>query len=84
VIVVAQTYWQAKKACDAADIVWDAGPTPAFDSTTILAQRKGALQAEHAVVATQIGEPGRHLAESGNVVEADYHTPYIVHATMEP
>ncbi|MDN7490475.1 MULTISPECIES: xanthine dehydrogenase family protein molybdopterin-binding subunit [Burkholderia] len=84
VIVVAQTYWQAKKACDAADIVWDAGPTPAFDSATILAQRKGALQAEHAVVATQIGEPGRHLAESGSVVEADYHTPYIVHATMEP
>ncbi|KWE61435.1 xanthine dehydrogenase family protein molybdopterin-binding subunit [Burkholderia sp. MSMB2157WGS] len=84
VIVVARTYWQAKKACDAADIVWDAGPTPAFDSATILAQRKGALQAEHAVVATHIGEPGRHLAESDRVVEADYHTPYIVHATMEP
>ncbi|RQS19872.1 xanthine dehydrogenase family protein molybdopterin-binding subunit [Burkholderia sp. Bp8992] len=84
VIVVAHTYWQAKKACDAADIVWEAGSTPAFDSATILAQRKGALQAEHAVVATQIGEPMRHLAEAGRIVEADYHTPYIVHATMEP
>ncbi|ABI86634.1 molybdopterin-binding domain of aldehyde dehydrogenase family protein [Burkholderia ambifaria AMMD] len=84
VIVVAPTYWQAKKACDAADIVWDAGTTPAFDSATILAQRKGALQAEHAVVATTIGEPARRLAEAGTIVEADYHTPYIVHATMEP
>ncbi|WP_322027205.1 xanthine dehydrogenase family protein molybdopterin-binding subunit [Burkholderia sp. BCC1977] len=84
VIVVAHTYWQAKKACDAADIVWDAGTTPPFDSATILAQRKGALQAEHAVVATTIGEPARRLAEAGTIVEADYHTPYIVHATMEP
>ncbi|MBN6728392.1 xanthine dehydrogenase family protein molybdopterin-binding subunit [Burkholderia multivorans] len=84
VIVVAQSYWQAKKACDAADIAWDAGTTPPFDSATILAQRKGALQAPHAVVATHIGEPARKLAEAGTVVEADYHTPYIVHATMEP
>ncbi|RAA36367.1 xanthine dehydrogenase family protein molybdopterin-binding subunit [Burkholderia multivorans] len=84
VIVVAQSYWQAKKACDAADIAWDAGTTPLFDSATILAQRKGALQAPHAVVATHIGEPARRLAEAGTVVEADYHTPYIVHATMEP
>lgn len=84
VIVVAQSYWQAKKACDAADVAWDAGPTAAFDSATILAQRKGALQAAHAVVATTIGEPERRLAEAGTVVEADYHTPYIVHATMEP
>ncbi|MBU9613080.1 molybdopterin-dependent oxidoreductase [Burkholderia multivorans] len=84
VIVVAQSYWQAKKACDAADIAWDAGATPPFDSATILAQRKGALQAPHAVVATHIGEPARRLAEAGTVVEADYHTPYIVHATMEP
>ncbi|MGR3908841.1 molybdopterin-dependent oxidoreductase [Burkholderia sp. SR8] len=84
VIVVANSYWQAKKACDAADVVWDAGTTPPFDSATILAQRKGALQAEHAVVATRIGEPARRLAEAGTVVEADYHTPYIVHATMEP
>ncbi|OXH84989.1 hypothetical protein CA830_30065, partial [Burkholderia multivorans] len=51
---------------------------------TILAQRKGALHAPHAVVATHIGEPARRLAEAGTVVEADYHTPYIVHATMEP
>ncbi|HDR8910211.1 TPA: xanthine dehydrogenase family protein molybdopterin-binding subunit [Burkholderia multivorans] len=84
VIVVAQSYWQAKNACDAADIAWDAGATPPFDSATILAQRKGALQAPHAVVATHIGEPARRLAEAGTVVEADYHTPYIVHATMEP
>ncbi|MFT4067869.1 molybdopterin cofactor-binding domain-containing protein [Paraburkholderia sp.] len=84
VIVVAATYWQAKKACDALDVQWDDAGTPLFDSATILAQRKAALMSEHAVVATRIGDAATPLAGARAVVEADYHTPYIVHATMEP
>lgn len=83
VIVVAQSYWQAKTACDAADIEWNPGAAPHLDSATILAERKGALQSDHAVAATRIGTPEAALA-TGHVIEADYHTPYIVHATMEP
>ncbi|MDR3098182.1 MAG: molybdopterin-dependent oxidoreductase [Paraburkholderia sp.] len=90
VIVVANTYWQAKKACDALDVQWEAGAVPA-DSAAILAQRKAALMSEQAVAATRIGDApaqfnaATHDAGAGvKVVEADYHTPYIVHATMEP
>ncbi|MFX1766560.1 molybdopterin-dependent oxidoreductase [Paraburkholderia sp. A1RI-2L] len=92
VIVVANTYWQAKKACDALDVQWDAGALPA-DSAAILAQRKAALISEHAVAATRIGDaPAQFEAAHATggaspgvkVIEADYHTPYIVHATMEP
>lgn len=87
VIVVANTYWQAKKACDALDVQWEDGPLPA-DSATILAQRKAALMSSNAVVATRIGDASVRFdaAQSahGRVIEADYHTPYIVHATMEP
>ncbi|MCC8391685.1 molybdopterin-dependent oxidoreductase [Paraburkholderia sp. MMS20-SJTR3] len=88
IIVVAATYWQAKKACDALDVQWDDAATPAFDSPTILAQRKAALMSEQAVVATRIGDAAAQFAAAPahrhTVVEADYHTPYIVHATMEP
>ncbi|NMM03045.1 xanthine dehydrogenase family protein molybdopterin-binding subunit [Paraburkholderia sp. RP-4-7] len=84
VIVVAQSYWQAKKACDAADVQWDPGQAGAFDSATILAQRKGALQSGDAVVATKTGQPEPIFAAGHATVQADYHTPYIVHATMEP
>lgn len=83
VIVVAQSYWQAKTACDAADIEWNPGSAPHLESAAILAQRKGALQSDHAVAATRIGTPEAALA-AGHAIEADYHTPYIVHATMEP
>lgn len=83
VIVVGQSYWQAKTACDAADIEWNPGTAPHLESATILAQRKGALQSDRAVAATRIGTPEAALA-AGHAIEADYHTPYIVHATMEP
>ncbi|MDR5815375.1 MULTISPECIES: molybdopterin cofactor-binding domain-containing protein [unclassified Caballeronia] len=85
VIVVAQSYWQAKKGCDAVDVQWDDGGTAPFDSATILAQRKAALNATGAPVATRIGDAAAYLdAPQARVVEADYHTPYVVHATLEP
>ncbi|WP_082814194.1 xanthine dehydrogenase family protein molybdopterin-binding subunit [Paraburkholderia monticola] len=84
IIVVAATYWQAKKACDALDVQWDDAGTPPFDSATILAQRKAALMSERAVVATHVGDAAAQFANAQRVIEADYHTPYIVHATMEP
>jgi len=46
--LVAQSYWQAKKGCDALDVQWDEGGAPRFDSATILAQRKAALMASQA------------------------------------
>jgi len=90
VIVVANTYWQAKQACDALDVQWDDGAAPA-DSAVILAQRKAALMSAHAVTATRIGDAPAQFetavargASGAKVIEADYHTPYIVHAPMEP
>jgi isoquinoline 1-oxidoreductase beta subunit len=101
-IVVADTYWQAKQACDAAQVEWSAPAGGLFDSATILDERKGALQAGNAVVATRLGDPQAWFADSHEdsqtdpqastqastqaptIVQADYHTPYIVHATMEP
>ncbi|WP_028225631.1 xanthine dehydrogenase family protein molybdopterin-binding subunit [Paraburkholderia ferrariae] len=84
VIVVAASWWQAKQGCDALDVQWDDGGAAPFDSEAILAQRKAALMTEQAVVATRIGNAAERLAAAHAVIEADYHTPYIVHATMEP
>jgi isoquinoline 1-oxidoreductase subunit beta len=84
VIVVAASYWQAKKGCDALDVQWDDAGVAPFDSATILAQRKAALMAEQAVVATRIGDASARFEGARATVEADYHTPYIVHATLEP
>jgi len=83
-IVVALSYWQAKQGADALELEIDPGPAKGLDSEAILAARTAALAAGEAVVATRLGDPDGALAKGGGkVIEADYHTPYVVHATME-
>lgn len=82
-IVVATSYWLAKKGADALEIDVDPGAAKGLDSDNIMAARKAALGASEAVVATRLGDADAVLAAGGRLVEADYHTPYIVHATME-
>ena len=85
VIVVADSYWTAKRAADALVVEWDAGIAATLDSGKIMEQRLAALDTDKAVVATQIGEAEAMLAAAGSkMIEARYHTPYLVHATMEP
>lgn len=83
VIVVADTYWIAKQACDALDVDWQEAATE-LDSKTIMAEREAALHGGHAGVATRLGDADALIAGAPHVITADYHTPYIVHATMEP
>lgn len=82
-IVVATSYWLARKGAEALELEVDPGPARSLDSDQILAARQAALGAPEAVVATKLGDPDAVLAGGGKHVEADYHTPYIVHATME-
>ncbi|SDP68402.1 isoquinoline 1-oxidoreductase, beta subunit [Ralstonia sp. 25mfcol4.1] len=82
-IVVATSYWLAKKGADALELDVDPGAAKDLDSDNIMAARKAALGAPEAVVATRLGDADTVLSAGGRIVEADYHTPYIVHATME-
>lgn len=82
-IVVATSYWLAKKGADALELDIDPGAAKDLDSDNIMAARQAALGAPEAVVATRLGDADAALSAGGRIVEADYHTPYIVHATME-
>jgi isoquinoline 1-oxidoreductase subunit beta len=85
VIVVADSYWIAKQAADALVVEFDDGAAAGLNSRKIMDQRLAALDSDKAVVATNIGDVASILNASGNkVIEAQYHTPYLVHATMEP
>jgi isoquinoline 1-oxidoreductase subunit beta len=85
VIVVADSYWIAKQAADALDIEFDTGAAAGLDSKKILDDRNAALDADKAVVATKLGDAQQVLdARAKEVIEARYHAPYLVHATMEP
>jgi isoquinoline 1-oxidoreductase beta subunit len=85
IIVVADSYWIAKQAADALVVEFDDGAAAGLNSRKIMDQRLAALDSDKAVVATNIGDAASILnASSNKVIEAQYHTPYLVHATMEP
>ena len=84
VAVVADTYWQAKTALDAMPKVWDDGPNTKLNSADYDADLKQLLGAEKAVVARQEGDAAAALKAAAKVVEGDYYTPLLHHATMEP
>jgi isoquinoline 1-oxidoreductase subunit beta len=82
-IVVAKTYWQAKRALESANLEWSAGGSE-FASATAFDQ----LYAQR----LSSGPFFKHV-EKGNAssafddptkLEATYQLPFVAHATMEP
>jgi isoquinoline 1-oxidoreductase beta subunit len=84
VAVVAETWWEAKKALDALPIVWDEGPNAKVSSATIADMLKEGLDAEQAFVRTSVGDAKGTFAGAAKKVEAVYAYPFQNHAPMEP
>jgi len=84
VAVVADTWWRAKTALDALPIVWDEGSGAAQSSATIAAHLKEGLAAPTAYPMRNEGDALKAIAGAAKKVEAEYSTPFLAHATMEP
>ena len=85
VAVVADRFWRAKAALDALEVAWIAGSAATLDDAKISAELKAALGDDaSAAVAKQVGDAAAALKGAAKVVSAEYHVPYLAHATMEP
>ena len=84
VAVVADSWWQAKKAADALAITWDEGTYGQVSSATIKDFLRTGLAAEQAGVGRKDGDIVMGLAQAVKRVEAEYYVPFLGHATMEP
>ncbi|HUQ09740.1 MAG TPA: xanthine dehydrogenase family protein molybdopterin-binding subunit [Steroidobacteraceae bacterium] len=83
VAVVADSWWRAKKARDALQIEWDAGPNAALNDAKIAQTlRKGA--AADGKVARNDGDVDAAIKSAARVVRAEYELPLLAHATLEP
>lgn len=80
VAVVADTFWQAKKALALLEVQWDTSGVEAIDSAQ-LRTRYEALAQTPGVPALAKGEQG---GGGGAVVERVFYVPFLAHATMEP
>jgi isoquinoline 1-oxidoreductase beta subunit len=86
VAVVADNWWQAKTALDALPLTWDAGANASVSSESIAAMLRAGLDAADADagVGREHGDVAVGLAQSATRLTAEYHLPYLAHATLEP
>ena len=80
VAVIATNTWAARQGRDALKPVWHDGPAAGFSSSA-LAREYARLAATPGTVARASGDVA---AGAGKRLEADYATPYLAHAAMEP
>ena len=92
VVVVAEHFWQARKARDALRIQWDPGPNAELDNARIRALLQeaaakpgiSALGREEVSAALKTGNAAAALKRAATRFTAVYELPLLAHATMEP
>ncbi len=84
VAVVADNWWRANEAAKRLAIAWDEGAWGGASDATIAASLREGLDAKDLPSAHHAGDPDAALASAAKVIEAEYDSPYLSHATMEP
>lgn len=84
VAVVADNWWRADEALRALRVTWDSGENRAVSSDSIATYLKAGLEEPHMPVARSNGQINKALTGAKKVLQADYYTPLLNHATMEP
>ncbi len=81
VAVVADTFWQAKKAKDALVIDWDEGDFAQISSADLW-REYGAMADRAGPLFEQRGKPD--FSSSTSIIEGELRFPFLAHAPMEP
>jgi len=85
VAVVAEHYWQARLALAKLTANWQPGEGGAFDDGALETMYRNALAGDAGwVEAEKHGDAPAALAASRGVIEAEYRSPWLSHAPMEP
>lgn len=88
VAVVADGYWQAKKALERLDIEFEQNGSEAVEQSEIFNQFTADMDAATAdddeILDFRQGDANGALTSADSVVEAEYRVPFLAHAPMEP
>jgi isoquinoline 1-oxidoreductase beta subunit len=88
VAVVADGYWQAKKALDRLDIEFEKNGSETIEQSDIFKQFTADMDSATAegeeILDYEQGDTDTALANAEGIVEAEYRVPYLSHAPMEP
>jgi isoquinoline 1-oxidoreductase beta subunit len=83
VAVVADDAWSALRGREALEVEWDYGSNARLDSTRLERDLRLGLEKRGKAVRKH-GDARRALQRASRVLEADYRTPLLAHATLEP
>jgi isoquinoline 1-oxidoreductase beta subunit len=84
VAVVADSWWRANRSLGKVKIEWDVGANGAVSDATIMAMLREGLADPKIAEARKVGDTSATFSSAAKVVEAEYSSPYLNHATMEP
>jgi isoquinoline 1-oxidoreductase beta subunit len=83
IAVIANNTWAALKGRDALKIVWDDGPNGSFDSVAYKGMLEEAVRKPGKVERNE-GDVDAALGSAAKMISAEYYSPHIAHAPMEP
>jgi len=83
VAVIANNTWAAMKGRDALKITWDDGPNGSFDSVAYKAMLEENVRKPGKLERNE-GDVDAALGSAAKVITAEYYSPHISHAQMEP
>ncbi len=84
VAVVAGNWWQANQAVKALKVDWENGAKGEVSSATIMNKLKQDIAAPSQPLARKDGDTAQAFASAHKLLEAEYTTGFVNHATMEP
>lgn len=84
IAVAATNWWQANQALKAIKVEWENGSKGQVSSDSIMAYLRDGLAVKEAPIARKDGDVERAFVGAHKILEAEYTTGFMNHATMEP
>lgn len=84
IAVIAEHWWQAKKASEQIIVEWDEGAFAKISTEDLKKEYQEKIDAEDNPVMRKDGDVNKAFESAYKTVEADYYFPFLAHAMMEP
>jgi len=84
VAVVADTYWRARQARAALVVEWDEGAGAALSTASIMEGLRDAAANGKPIDINRAGDAAAAMASATKTLKAEYESPFLAHATLEP
>ena len=83
IAVIADVYWHAKSALEKLPVEFEDGTNAGFSSAAYLGKLQARLD-DPGITVENEGDAAAALQAAEKTIEAEYHVPFLAHATMEP